>query len=46
LQKTTKARKERRSDESQFVIMVLIPCQESKKARKTPKQRRGRRREK
>jgi hypothetical protein len=29
LQKTTKERKERRSDESQFVIMVLIPCQVS-----------------
>jgi hypothetical protein len=33
----TKARKERRSDESQFVIMALIPCQESKKAKKNSK---------
>ena len=29
LQKTTKERKERRSDKSQFVIMALIPCQVS-----------------
>jgi hypothetical protein len=32
-----KARKERRSNESQFVIMALIPCQESKKAKKDSK---------
>jgi hypothetical protein len=29
LQKTAKKRKERRSDESQFVIRDLIPCQVS-----------------
>jgi hypothetical protein len=29
LQKTAKERKERGSDESQFVIMALIPCQVS-----------------
>jgi hypothetical protein len=29
LQKTTKERKEIRSDKSQFVIMALIPCQVS-----------------
>ena len=29
--------KKRRSDESQFVIMALIPCQELKKAKKISK---------
>ena len=37
LQKTAKAREEKRSDESQFVIMSLIPCQESKKTKKNSK---------
>ena len=35
LQKTIKARKERKSDESLFVIMALMPCQVSFNMKKT-----------